>query len=233
MLSQSYSDIEYIIIDGCSIDDTRVIIDSYGSTISICVSEPDSGIYDAMNKGVAMATGDIVAILNSDDLYESDDVVATMVDRFIENPATDIVFGDVVFCKSQNIDHNTRLYGAKHFRSWKLRFGWMPPHPGTFIRKRAYDVVGPYSLDFKISADYDMFIRLLYVNKLNYLWVDKVLVRMRQGGVSTSGLRNSLLLNQEIVAACKRNGLYTNLLLVLSKIPFKLLEFLKVRINRV
>src|SRR5690606_26411315 len=194
--------------------------------IAKVISEPDRGIYDAMNKGIAVSTGDIIGILNSDDFYESSDAIACLVDQFARYPTADVIYGDVLFCEAEDINAVTRIYRAKHFKAWKLRFGWMPPHPASFVKRSAYETVGTYSLDYKISADYEFFVRMFYTRKLNYRWMDKVLVRMRQGGVSTSGLKSSLLLNREIVNACKNNGLYTNLVFVLTKIPFKLVELI-------
>ncbi|WP_434153605.1 glycosyltransferase family 2 protein [Pseudomonas sp. JZ134] len=227
VLSQNYSDIEYIVIDGGSRDDTLYIIKQYEDRIASIISEPDKGIYDAMNKGIRACTGEIVGILNSDDFYESHDAISQVVNVFRVTPAADIVFGDVVFVMPENLKRIVRFYGAAHFKPWKLRFGWMPPHPATFIRKCAYDIAGEYSLDLRISADYEMFVRLLLVNKLSWTRIDAVLVRMRAGGISTSGLRSSVRLNREIVDACRRNGIYTNLLMVLSKMPFKLLELMR------
>lgn len=224
VLAQNYDAIEHVIVDGASTDETLVIANEYRSRLGALISEPDKGLYDAMNKGVKAATGDIIGILNSDDFFESNDVISEVVKKFESTPEADLVFGDVVFVSPDDLDTVTRFYQAGHFRPWKLRFGWMPPHPATYVRKKAYAQVGEYRLDMKIAADYEMFVRWLLVNRCQYAWVDKVIVRMRTGGVSTSGLKSSLLLNREIVKACRRNGIYTNLLLVLSKIPFKLLE---------
>jgi glycosyltransferase involved in cell wall biosynthesis len=227
VLAQTYSDIEYIIVDGASRDNTMSIVQEYSTSIAKVVSEPDKGIYDAMNKGIALATGDVIGILNSDDFYESDQSIEWVVAAFNANPQSSLVFGDIVFVSPDNLQRVTRLYAAAHFKAWKLRFGWMPPHPGTFVKAAAYRAVGDYSLLYKISADYEMFVRLLLIKRLAYTHLDKVLVRMRSGGVSTAGFKSSLRLNKEIVQACRRNGIYTNLLMILSKIPFKLLEFLK------
>ena len=227
VLAQTYPSIEYIIIDGASKDNTMGIVSEYSGSIAKVVSEPDKGIYDAMNKGIGLATGDVVGILNSDDFYENTTALATVAEAFEKNPASALVYGDVVFVEPDNLQQVTRFYSAAHFRAWKLRFGWMPPHPGTFIRSAVYRDVGPYSLLYKISADYEMFVRLLLVKRLQYSHTNQVLVRMRSGGVSTSGVRSSLRLNREIVQACRRNGIYTNLLMVLSKIPFKLMEFVR------
>lgn len=225
VISQTYDDIEYIIVDGGSTDDTLKIVEKYKAHIDILISEPDRGIYDAMNKGVEAATGDVVGILNSDDFYETKDSVASIVSEF--DDATDIVFGDLVFVNADNLAKVTRFYSLPNFSPWKLRFGWMPPHPATFIRKSSYNKHGLYKLDYKISADYEMFVRLLLVHKLCFKHLGKTLVRMRDGGVSTSGVKSSIRLNQEIVKACVENNIYTNLLFLLTKIPFKLFELVK------
>lgn len=224
VLAQTYSDIEYIVVDGASKDNTLDIVREYESRIAMIISEPDKGIYDAMNKGIQAATGDIVGILNSDDFYESYSVIEDVVKAFQSSPSADVVYGDVVFVSPDNLDVVTRHYDASHFKAWKLRFGWMPPHPATFVKKSAYQNVGSYSLGYRIAADYEMFVRLLLINNCQYERIDRVLVRMRAGGVSTSGIKSSIQLNSEIVRACRSNGVYTNFLMILSKIPFKLLE---------
>lgn len=224
ILAQTYSDIEYIIVDGASSDGTMAIVDEYKDFIATVVSEPDKGIYDAMNKGIELATGDVVGILNSDDFYQNNDAIQDIVCQFNSFPDSDLVFGDVVFIAPDNLEKIVRFYRSDHFKPWKLRFGWMPPHPASFIKKRAYDQVGVYSLDYTISSDYEMFVRLLLVHRLSFSRINKILVRMRAGGVSTASIKSRLLLNKEIVQACKDNGVYTNLLFVLSKLPFKLME---------
>lgn len=227
LASQSYKDIEHIIVDGGSSDRTLEIVDANRCDRTKVISESDDGLYDAMNKGIKLATGDIIGILNSDDFFESDDVVAAVIDTFLQSPECDLVFGDVVFVDQDHLSKVTRYYGAQNFRPWKLRFGWMPPHPATFVRRSAYEKVGGYRLDMRISADYEMFVRWLLKARLRWKHLNKVLVRMRSGGVSTSGVRSSITLNREIVRACRVNGIYTNLFMVLSKIPFKLLELVR------
>lgn len=227
VLAQSHPDVEHIIVDGASTDGTLQVIDEYRGRIAKVISEPDRGLYDAMNKGVQAASGDVIGILNSDDFLEDEHVVAHVADCFTEHAAVDMVFGDVVFVEPHDLNVVFRYYSSAHFRPWKLRFGWMPPHPATFVRKEAYDRCGLYSLRYKIAADYEMFVRWLLKHKLRYRRIDRVMVRMRAGGVSTSGLKSSLLLNREIVGACRLNGVYTNLGLVLTKLPFKVLEFVR------
>lgn len=227
VLAQTYPDIEYIIVDGASTDGTLAIIAEYRDNITHVISEPDSGLYDAMNKGILTATGELIGILNSDDFYESPGIIRAVADCYATALGTDLIFGDVVFVKPDQLEKVTRHYSADHFKAWKLRFGWMPPHPATFISRHAYQITGLYALDYKISADYEMFVRMLLVKRLHYTRLNKILVRMRAGGISSSGIRSNIRLNAEIVKACRTNGVYTNIALVLTKIPFKLLELIR------
>ncbi len=226
VISQTYPNIEYIVIDGASKDKTIDIVREYEDQIAIVRSEPDKGIYDAMNKGIELATGEIIGILNSDDFYEYPEAVSEIVATFQAHPESDLVFGDVVFVRPENLKRVTRLYRSDRFKPWKLRFGWMPPHPATFIKKSAYQEAGPYSLEYRIAADYEMLVRLFIVHKKKASRINKTIVRMRSGGASTSGIESSVKLNSEIVRACKSNGMYSNIFFVLSKVPFKLLELL-------
>lgn len=227
VLSQTHSDLEYIIVDGASTDDTLGIVAQYRSRISRVISEPDEGLYDAMNKGVRVATGDVIGILNSDDVYQNDRAIEDVAHCFAGNPGCDVVYGDVVFVRPDALDKTVRFYSSAHFKPWKLRFGWMPPHPATFIRRSAYARIGPYSTSYRIAADYEWFVRALLKLELRSARIDQVLIRMRTGGTSAANLRNSLLLNREIVRACRENGIYTNLAMVLSKLPFKLIELIR------
>ena len=227
VLSQDYPDIEYLIIDGLSNDNTYNIINQYRGSIAKVISEPDNGIYDAMNKGIKHATGDVIGILNSDDFFENSFVISDVVNHFNSNPLADLIIGDVVYVKPLERERITRFYSSRKFKPFKLRFGWMPPHAATYIKKEVYESIGKYSTGFKISADYELFVRMLLVHKLAYSRIDQVLVRMRTGGVSSAGLKSNFLLNVEIVKACKDNGVYTNIFLVLLKIPIKLLELFR------
>jgi len=223
VLSQDYHDVEYIIVDGGSTDQTMNIVREY-SSISKVISEPDDGIYDAMNKGVLSATGDIIGILNSDDLYEGSSVLSGIAVLFNKSSSIGLAFGNVVLVNPDDISQTVRRYESRNFKPWKLRFGWMPPHPATFVRRSVYQEYGMYDLSYKISSDYEIFVRWLLINRLEYAQINRTLVRMRAGGISTSGIRSSILLNKEIVKACRKNGIYTNIFFVLSKIPFKLME---------
>ena len=228
VLAQTYADIEYIIVDGASSDGTASIIQQYGTAVTHFISEPDKGIYDAMNKGVRAATGDVICILNSDDIYIHNNVIANIAEEFNSHSNTDIIFGDLEF-RSADLSTVVRVCRFRYFRPLLLRFGWMPPHPATFVRRHLYDDHGLYSLDYTISSDYEIFVRWLMVNKASWKHIPGKLISMRVGGASTASLRSSLRLNLEIVKACKENGIYTNIVLVLLKIPFKLMELRRTR----
>lgn len=226
VLNQSYENIEYIIIDGASTDGTVEIVQSYGDKISRFISEPDKGLYDAMNKGINLATGDIVGMLNSDDFYINEFVIEKIVKEF-QSKNVDSVFADLVFVKPENIDKTVRYYDSSHFSPKKFAYGWMPAHPTFFVKRKCYEKYGVFKTDYKISADYELLTRFLAKNKISYSYIKKPIVKMRMGGASTSGIKSNYILNKEIIRACKENGIYTNWLMVLSKYPKKILGLLK------
>jgi glycosyltransferase involved in cell wall biosynthesis len=222
VLAQSYADIEYIIVDGNSHDETMQIVKSYEPSFRgrmKYVSEPDKGIYDAMNKGIGMATGDVVGILNSDDFYTSDDVVQRIVEAFDED--LDAVYGDIHFVNPDNLKKCVRYYSSAVFRPSLLRFGFMPAHPSFYVRKRIYNECGKYSLEYKIAADYDMMVRFFYNHGIKAKYIKKDFVTMRMGGASTRSIKNIMKANLEDVKACNRNGLYTNLFMICLKYLIK------------
>ena len=225
---QNYGNIEYIVIDGFSTDRTMdIVAKSYNQgAISKYLSEKDFGIYDAMNKGIQQSEGDIIGILNSDDFYPDDDVIDLVAQKFSQNPDLDILFGAVKF-----VDRKTnkvrRKYSSKSFFPWMLKFGLMPPHPASFIRKSVYDREGLYKINYKIAADFEFFSRVYYSNKYCYESIDDVLVYMRTGGVSTSGLNYNLLSTREMLRAFNDNGLKTNYLFLSFRFIIKLIQLFK------
>jgi len=227
VVSQRYKNIEYIIIDGNSSDQTLSIIREYSDKIQSVVSEPDNGIYDAMNKGIVAATGDIIGILNADDFYANSRVISDVVSEFQNNLDLDVIIGKMVYVDFSDKDKVVRSYNSERFCPWKLRFGWMPPHLATFIKKSVYDDVGLYSQEYKIAADYEMFVRIFLIRHVNYTKIDKILVKMRLGGISTSGIRSNLIIGAEMVKACKSNGVYTNIFFVMSRLPLKAMELIR------
>ncbi|MFT6989333.1 MAG: glycosyltransferase involved in cell wall biosynthesis [Paraglaciecola sp.] len=224
VLAQNYSNVEYIIIDGNSTDDTLAIVNEYSDRIGCVVSEPDKGIYDAMNKGVELATGDIIGVLNSDDFYSSPDVISEVVNVFKHNEGVALLFGNVDFVSERNLIKPVRKYSSFNFSPWKMRFGFMPAHPATFIKKAVYNEVGLYKVGYKIAADFDMFIRVLVKHKFKYTKIDKTLVRMRLGGASTSGFKSYWVSTKEIARSLNENGVYSNFWFVFLRLPIKFFQ---------
>ncbi len=224
--SQTYDNIEHIIIDGASKDNTLVIINSIPNRITKIVSEPDKGIYDAMNKGIRMATGDVIGILNSDDFFTSDDVIKTVVDTF-KNNDIDALYGDVHFVNPDDLTKSVRYYSSSIFKPSLFRFGFMPAHPSFYMKRACYEKYGLYALDYKIASDYDLLIRYLYKEKINYKYLKKDFVTMRTGGVSTENFNSRVTLNREIVKACKKYGIKTNMFLLSLKYLYKVFELKK------
>ena len=226
VLSQSYKTIEYIIIDGASTDGTVDIVKSYGDKITKFISEPDKGLYDAMNKGIKLATGDIIGILNSDDFYTDKYVIEKIVGTF-ESLHVDSVFADLIYVKPENLTKTVRYYDSSKFYPAKFAYGYMPAHPTFFVRKEIYEKYGVFRTDLKIASDFDILVRLLYTNKVSYSYIQKPIVKMRLGGVSTNGLKSKILLNKEVLKVCKDNKIDTNIFKILAKYPSKILELLK------
>ncbi|MDZ7605068.1 MAG: glycosyltransferase family 2 protein [Cyclobacteriaceae bacterium] len=220
---QSHVGIEHIIIDGGSTDGTVEIVKKNQERISKWISEPDSGIYDAMNKGLALATGEVVGILNSDDFYFDSSVISVVAAAF-DDPTIDAVFGDLIFVDPLNLDRTVRTYSSGKWHPAKFARGYMPAHPTFFVRRKYYELHGPFKTDYIIAADYEMLIRLLYVNKLNYKYLPLKMVKMRKGGVSSNGLKSNIILNREIVKACRSNGIRTNALKIYPKYFTKIFE---------
>ena len=220
-LSQDFPEIEYIIVDGNSSDDTLKIIRRYENRISKWISEKDQGMYDAMNKGIAMATGDVIGILNSDDVYMNNHVISDLM-ALLEKQKAQVVFADLILVDQNDDNKVLRYYDSGHFHPDKFRYGWMPAHPTVFVRRELYQAVGPFSTTYQIAADYEMLIRMLAIQKAPYAYFPKPVVRMRSGGASTAGISRNWILNKEIVRACKENGIYSNMAMLLLKIPAKL-----------
>lgn len=227
VLRQTNKDFEYLIIDGGSTDETIDIVKSYESEFSgrlKWVSEKDQGIYDAMNKGIKMASGDVVGILNSDDYFTSDDILQT-VDNAFKSHEIDAIYGDIHFIRDGNPQKYVRYYSSRMFRPFWLRFGFMPAHPSFYCKREIFDKAGLYSLDYKIGADYEMMVRLFKRHKIKSLYVNKDFVTMRTGGASNNNVRSRLTLIEEDVKACRVNGIYTNRFFIMLKFLYKIFEF--------
>ena len=227
VLRQTNKDFEYLIIDGGSTDETIDIVKSYESEFSgrlKWVSEKDQGIYDAMNKGIKMASGDVVGILNSDDYFTSDDILQTVADAF-KCQEIDVIYGDIHFIRDGNPQKCIRYYSSRMFRPFWLRFGFMPAHPSFYCKREIFDKAGLCSLDYKIGADYEMMVRLFKKYRIMSQYINKDFVTMRTGGASNNNVRSRITLINEDVKACKENGVYTNSLFVMLKFMYKIFEF--------
>jgi glycosyltransferase len=219
---QTYKNVEHILIDGGSEDNTIRIAHTYPH-LSKIVSEPDQGIYDAMNKGIKLSNGDIIGILNSDDVYLSQDVIHSVINRF-KNNKVDAVYGDLNYINENN-KIIRRWRSGEYSRDLFLQ-GWMPPHPTFFIRKEYYDRYGLYNTDFSISADYELMLRMLYRYKLNCVYIPEVLVSMRTGGHSNSSWRKRWTANKEDRKAWVINGLKPKTLTLWKKPLYKLIQYI-------
>ncbi len=224
--AQTHPDIEHIVVDGASADGTMEIIERYGKHVARLISEPDRGIYDAMNKGVRVATGDVIGFLNADDVYAHQNVLATVAE-IMEREHLDALFGDVEFFRPENPARTFRRYSSARFRPERIAWGWMPAHPALFLRRSLYERFGTFRTDYRIAGDFELVARMFHGGTLTYRHLPEVLVRMRTGGVSTGGWRNTILLNREVLRACRENGIETSLPKILSKYPVKLLEYLR------
>jgi len=228
VLKQTHADYELIVQDGGSKDGTLEILKRYkpmfGEKLKYA-SEPDHGLYDAINKGIMASTGDIVGILNSDDFYTSDTILEQVARELASDGNIDAVYGDIHFVRPGNLQKCVRYYSSSSFRPWRLRFGLMPAHPSFYCRRNVYEMAGLYSLEYKIASDYEMMVRLFQKEKIRAKYLPLDFVTMRTGGVSTRNIRNRLLLTVEDAKACRDNGYYSNVLLCSFKYFAKVLEF--------
>ena len=223
VIEQAYDNVEHIIIDGGSTDATPDILRKYDDRIDYWVSERDAGIYDAMNKGIALARGDYIGMLNSDDFFASPSALEIIATRLRESKA-DAVFSCLDIVDPGNLDRVLRKYRISNFSPFMLRIGVMPPHPTFYCRKSCYEKAGPYRTDYRIAADFEMLVRLLLKHHITWEFIDKTTVRMRSGGLSSSGIRSSWIVNREIIRACTENGLITNMMMLALKLPIRLWE---------
>lgn len=226
VIAQDYPEIEYLIIDGASKDGTMAIVEKYRDQIQVVVSEKDGGIYDAMNKGVERATGDLVGILNSDDIYANPQVISKVVKK-IQDENADALYADLVYVDREDTGKVTRRWISGTYKKDQFRKGWMPPHPTFFIKKEWYDQFGLYSTDLKISADYELMLRMVHKNKAKLAYLNEIITKMRVGGESNVSIKNRIQANKEDRLAWKMNdlkpGTFTSIRKPLSKIG----QFLK------
>jgi len=224
VLLQEYSPIEYVVIDGGSTDGTLNVIEEYRDKISIFLSEPDNGIYDALNKGIGVATGDVIAILHSDNKFCSNHVVSDMMQKMLDTKA-EFGFSDMVIVDNKS-NKVLRYYMANYFSCWMFRMGWMPPHPTCFIKKSLFDEFGLYSLEYEVAGDFDFLVRIFYGREINWAYLNSVTVKMRQKGISNSGLKSKKLIATEINRSLRSNQVWSLPVFQLGRYFIRLIELL-------
>lgn len=226
VVMQDHRDIEHIVIDGGSTDGTQEKIERYREVIAHVVSEEDSGVYDAMNKGLALATGGVIAFVNAGDMIARRDVISSLVKEFAKDDA-DVIYGDALMVDPADITKVKRFWKGGEYHRNNFKKGWMPPHLATYIRRSAYDHFGHFREDLKVSADYELMFRFLYKQRLVARYVPRVLVRFRLGGVSNRSLAHVWRANLEVYKAWKLNGERVSPLIILRKPLGKLFQYLK------
>lgn len=229
VLRQSYTDYEYIVKDGGSKDDTLEIVKAYapkfGDKLKV-ISKPDQGIYDAMNKGIQMATGDVIGILNSDDFYTSADALQVIADTFANNDI-DATYGDIHFVNDDDLSKCVRYYSSAIFRRSFMRFGLMPAHPSFYCKKAVYEKYGSFDTSYKVAADFENLLRIIYVGNIKTKYIPKDFVTMRTGGASTAGLSSRTQIMKDHLRALKANDIYSNVFLLSLRYIYKLYEVLR------
>lgn len=224
---QSHPEIEYIIIDGGSIDETLKKIKIHGTSVSKLISEKDLGIYDAMNKGIALATGDIVGFINADDFYPSPDIISKVVATF-EASDVQCCFGDLFYVQQEDISRVVRYWKSCAYEPGLFEKGWCPPHPTFFVRRTVYQRLGGFNLDYKIGADVELMARFLVAGKISSLHIPEVLVHMRMGGITNRSLGNIFRQNLDIRRALLVNGLrFSWIRFISNKLLSRSLQFVR------
>ncbi|MEZ4825542.1 MAG: glycosyltransferase family 2 protein [Bacteroidia bacterium] len=224
VLAQDYDDIEYIVVDGASKDQTLEIVRSYGDRITKVLSEPDEGLYFAMNKGLKLAEGEIIGILNADDVYADPQVISRVVKAFQDTKA-DMTFADLVYVKAEDLSQIVRYYPGKGFRPEQFAKGMMPPHPTYFVRKELYEKYGDFNTRYRICADFDLMVRMFVSHKRSFAYIPGVIVKMRVGGNSAWG-KNTRQINREMLHSLRAHGVSTSLMKIYSKYFTKIFQLL-------
>lgn len=222
--SQTYEHVEHIVIDGASTDGTSAIVERHKDSVAYFYSEPDAGVYDAMNKGISVARGDVIAFLNSDDFYENEHILYRIASE-MENGQLDAVFGDVVFFKAGYPERIIRRFNSGKFRADMLPWGWVPAHPGLFVRRRVFDDMGRFRPEYRLAADFEFMARIFNHQQVSYKYLPTILVRMQLGGLSTQGWRSAWIAQRELMAACRQNGISTNHFKLFSRNFLKIFEY--------
>jgi len=228
--NQTYKNIEYIVIDGNSTDNSISIFQDNSDIISILTVEKDNGIYDAMNKGIQKATGEIIGILNSDDVYFNNEVIDIVVEVF-QNDKTDIVYGDIQYV-SNDLSSVIRNWKSSSYIKGEFKKGWQPPHPAFFVKKNIYDKIGKFDLNFDISADFDFMFRALEIGDFKSKYISKIFTKMRIGGKSNNSVKNILRGNQQILKSFKKHKKFINpVIFLFNRFSLKLNQFIPKKVK--
>jgi glycosyltransferase involved in cell wall biosynthesis len=226
VINQTYKNIEYIVVDGASKDSTVDIIKSYGDKITKFVSERDKGIYDAMNKGFQMATGDYLAVINSDDFYMSNNAIESVVNE-LNKKQTDSLFADLIYVEENNTDKQVRYWKSNEFVKGSFKKGWHPAHPTFFVKNEIYKKYGYFDLSFKLAADFELMLRFLEKHQISSCYLPKPIIKMRLGGATNKNFKNIYNQNIECFRAFKVNDLSVSILYPLYRLLPKLIQFFK------
>lgn len=233
VLAQTYADWELIVVDGASKDHTLDIVRQYLPRFNgrlRYISEPDKGIYDGMNKGIAMAEGEVIGILNSDDFYTANDVLEQVAEA-MKDRTIDAVYGDVHYVRDADLKKCVRYYTSKPFRRYWMRFGFMPAHPSFYCRREVYRKYGSFDLSYKVAADFENLLRLIFVNRIRTLYIEKDFVTMRIGGASSSGLSSHKQIMRDHLRALKQNGVGSNVFLLGLRYLYKVMERVRFKLK--
>ena len=222
--AQTYGNVEHIVVDGASTDGTQDIVHRYRDKIAKIVSEPDRGIYDAMNKGLALASGDVVGFLNSDDIYEHERVLQKVA-SVMSDPEVDACYGDLVYTDPSDTRRVTRYWKSRPYEDGLCRRGWMPAHPTFFVRRSVYEQFGGFDLEFRRQADFELTLRLFDVHGIRSVYVPEVWVRMRTGGLSNNSFSGIMKGNIEAYRACRKNGLRVTPFFIVYKMLSRIPQF--------
>tara|TARA_X000001036_G_C20689048_1_gene808739 strand:- start:938 stop:1690 length:753 start_codon:yes stop_codon:yes gene_type:complete len=225
VINQDYKNVEYIIIDGGSKDNTIDIINKYKQSITKVISEKDKGIYSAINKGIKFATGDVISILHSNDCYFDKKILSEVVQNFKKNKNLDCLIGTTLMTGELN-SQIIRKYSPLFFKKWMMYLGISPPHPSMFLKTLIYKKFGIYKENYKIAADFDFYLRIIFLNKVKYKLSGDTYVIMKYGGVSTKSFKSNLISTREILKSFKENNIYNNFFLISLRFPIKFLQFI-------
>ena len=222
--AQDYPNIEHIIVDGGSTDQTLAILENHREKIAKLISEPDEGIYDALNKGISAATGKYIAFLHSDDIFGHPAALSNLVEQ-LESTDSEFSCSDVLIIERDS-EKIIRFYRSNFFREWLFKLGWMPPHPGCVYARALHDEFGPYSTKFKIAGDFDFLVRVFFGRKIQWTYTNQVTMKMRRGGASNAGLASKRLIAKELTEALRANGITVTPALQILRYPIRILELI-------